>query len=70
MPLVAARLLSIVGEPGYISFLRFTAGVASSVFLRTFWHFVQTILGFFPFSITGSELRLVIGAVWRNRILT
>ena len=42
-------LLSVVlsveaGEPKYISLLRFTFGVASSVFFRNFWHLVQTML--------------------------
>lgn len=35
-PLEGALLFSAVGEPRYISFLRLTPGVASSVFLRTF----------------------------------
>ena len=35
-PLVAALLFSAVGDPKYISFLRFTPGVASSVFLSAF----------------------------------
>jgi hypothetical protein len=36
IPLLAALLFSAVGDPKYISFFRFTPGVASSVFLRTF----------------------------------
>jgi hypothetical protein len=43
-PLVAALVFSAVGDPKYISFLRLTPGVASSVFLSVFWHFEQTIL--------------------------
>lgn len=30
-------------EPKYMSFLRFTPGVASSVFFCDFWHLTQTI---------------------------
>ena len=37
-------LLSLeAGEPKYKSLLRFTPGVASSVFFCNFWHLVQTI---------------------------
>ena len=46
-PLLPTRadteLRSPAGEPRYGSFLRLTAGVASSVFLTTFWHVEQTM---------------------------
>lgn len=37
-------VLSTVGDPRYISFLRLTPGVASSVFFNVFWHLTHTIL--------------------------
>ena len=33
-----------LGEPKYKSLLRWTPGVASSVFFFSFWHLAQTIL--------------------------
>lgn len=37
-------LAVVDGEPWYISFLRLTPGVASSVALSFFWHFAQTMV--------------------------
>ncbi len=43
-PPIVCLCLSPAGDPQYISFLRFTPGVASSVFLIIFAHFEHTII--------------------------
>lgn len=46
VPKVAEDLLGslLADDPWYMSFLRLTPGVASSVFFKPFWHLAQTIL--------------------------